>query len=139
MFGALWYYYATEKATDCCREAGKNHTECSDSYFSCCKSLLNDSCPISTVNTTRCSCGIYEDALQSGIVEETNFPKKLLRCLHWGLQKLRFAVFHLAWIIITVHVIRSFTGPVHVHFVVLFACMCFSLSLYQFILFFVAL
>ncbi|KAL9412445.1 hypothetical protein AB3S75_045970 [Citrus x aurantiifolia] len=88
MFGALWYYFATEKATDCCREAGKNHTECSDSYFACCKSLLNDSCPISTGNTTRCSCGIYEDALQSGIVGETNFPKKLLRCLHWGLQKL---------------------------------------------------
>lgn len=134
MFGALWYYYAIEKATDYWREACKNNTECSNIYDSCNKSfrdcdLPNISCPISTGSTTNYSFGIYEDALQSGIVKETDFPKKLLRCLHWGLQKLRFAVFHLAWIIITVHV----------HFVVLFACMCFSLSLYQFILFFVAL
>lgn len=134
MFGALWYYYAIEKATDCWREASENHTGRSHSYVFCNKcfgnyKLLNDSCPISTGNTTRYNFGIYKDALQSGIVRETYFPKKLLRCLHWGLQKLRFAVFHLAWIIITVHV----------HFVVLFACMCFSLSLYQFILFFVAL
>ncbi|ESR35400.1 hypothetical protein CICLE_v10004563mg [Citrus x clementina] len=93
MFGALWYYYAIEKATDCWREASENHTGRSHSYVFCNKcfgdyKLLNDSCPISTGNTTRYNFGIYKDALQSGIVRETYFPKKLLRCLHWGLQKL---------------------------------------------------
>ncbi|KDO56064.1 hypothetical protein CISIN_1g042686mg [Citrus sinensis] len=114
MFGALWYYYAIEKATECWREACKNHTGCSGhSYFSCNKSsrdynFLNDFCRISTGSTTSYSFGIYNDALQSGIVGETDFPKKLIRCLRWGLQNLRFAVFYMAWIMITVHVISAF-------------------------------
>lgn len=146
MFGALWYYYAIEKATDCWRKACKNHTRCSHSSFSCNNSFreynfLNGFCNISTGRTTSYNFGLYTEALRSGIVEETNFFRKLLRCLRWGLQNLRFAVLYMAWIMITVHAIRSFTGSVPVHFAVLYACMCFSpfLFIYQFILFFVAL
>ncbi|KAK9181943.1 hypothetical protein WN944_025084 [Citrus x changshan-huyou] len=148
MFGAIWYYNAIEKVTECWREACKNHTGCSGhSYFSCNKSsrdynFLNDFCRISTGSTTSYSFGIYNDALQSGIVGETDFPKKLIRCLRWGLQNLRFAVFYMAWIMIIVHVIRSVTGslsPVQVYFVVLFASMYFFFPQFSFILFFVAL
>ncbi|XP_006490528.1 cyclic nucleotide-gated ion channel 1-like [Citrus sinensis] len=93
MFGALWYYYAIRKVTECWREACKNHTGCGHISFACNGSFgdynfLNDFCPISTGSTTRYSFGLYNDALQSGIVAETDFLKKLLHCLHWGLQKL---------------------------------------------------
>ncbi|TXG71164.1 hypothetical protein EZV62_006099 [Acer yangbiense] len=39
-------------------------------------------------NRTIYDFGIYRDALESGIVETTNLPKKILYCFRWGLQNL---------------------------------------------------
>ncbi|KAJ0113755.1 hypothetical protein Patl1_03447 [Pistacia atlantica] len=55
VFGGLWYLMAIERVTDCWKEA------CSYGF------------------------GIFQDALQYGIVEETKFMPKLFYCLRWGL------------------------------------------------------
>ena len=97
VFGALWYFYAIGKLTGCWKKACQNNTGCHHSSFYCEDMIstrdytfLNDFCSIKSGNTSDYNFGLYNDALESGIVEVTNFPKKLLHCLQWGLQNLRF-------------------------------------------------
>ncbi|KAJ0035535.1 hypothetical protein Pint_25243 [Pistacia integerrima] len=51
--------------------------------------FLNDLCPTKAPNTTMFDFGMYQDALQSGIVEVTDLPQKFLYSFLWGLQNLR--------------------------------------------------
>ncbi|GAY45532.1 hypothetical protein CUMW_090200, partial [Citrus unshiu] len=94
VFGALWYFYAIAKVTACWKKACKNNTGCDHSSFNCEDrstrdyTFLNDFCNIKSGNTSNYNFGLYKDAIESGIVEVTNFPKKLLHCLQWGLQNL---------------------------------------------------
>lgn len=71
-----------------------HHIRCSSRSFYCDDSLrdykfLDEFCPITTGNKTNYDFGLFEDALQSGIVGVTYFPQKFLHCLRWGLQNLR--------------------------------------------------
>ncbi|TYJ38507.1 hypothetical protein E1A91_A05G447900v1 [Gossypium mustelinum] len=93
VFGASWYLFSVEREFTCWKGACGNNTTChrsfycdnGDSYF---RTLLNQSCPIQTPNTTLFNFGIFLDALQSGIVESKDFPEKFLYCFWWGLQNL---------------------------------------------------
>jgi hypothetical protein len=53
--------------------------------------FLNNPCPVQTPNTTLFDFAIFLDALQSGVVESTDFPQKLFYCFWWGLRNLRCA------------------------------------------------
>ncbi|GKU96657.1 hypothetical protein SLEP1_g9868 [Rubroshorea leprosula] len=53
--------------------------------------LLNTYCPLinpDDTNSTVLNFGIFIDALQSGIVESRDFPKKFCYCFWWGLRNL---------------------------------------------------
>ncbi|GLT84765.1 hypothetical protein SLE2022_029790 [Rubroshorea leprosula] len=53
--------------------------------------LLNTYCPLinpDDTNSTVFNFGIFIDALQSGIVESRDFPKKFCYCFWWGLRNL---------------------------------------------------
>lgn len=52
--------------------------------------FLNDVCSVKTGNSTNNFYGLYGDAFQLGIVDLTDVPMKILHCLLWGLQNLRF-------------------------------------------------
>ncbi|XP_031285492.1 cyclic nucleotide-gated ion channel 1-like [Pistacia vera] len=93
VFGALWYFFAIERETSCWKTACLNHAGCIHSPFYCHDNLgdytfLSDLCPVKISNTTLFNFGIYQDALQSGIVEVTDFPLKFLHTFLWGLQSL---------------------------------------------------
>ena len=53
--------------------------------------LFNVSCPVIEPSTTAFDFGIFLVALQSGVVESTDFPQKFFYCFWWGLQNLRYA------------------------------------------------
>ncbi|KAH9646573.1 Cyclic nucleotide-gated ion channel 1 [Citrus sinensis] len=50
--------------------------------------FVKDFCPTKPQNTSIFDFGIFQDALQSGIVEVTDFPQKFSHCFLWGLQNL---------------------------------------------------
>ncbi|KAJ0041852.1 hypothetical protein Pint_17684 [Pistacia integerrima] len=89
VFGALWYFFAIERLTVCWKNACINHTGCSQGSFNCNQSsgdykFLNDFCSTKTQNTVAFDFGMFHDALQSGIVEVTDFPQKFLHCFQWA-------------------------------------------------------
>ncbi|KAG6715381.1 hypothetical protein I3842_05G249100 [Carya illinoinensis] len=97
VLGGLWYFFSVLRETDCWHLACENRTECALSSFACNDrsissgnfTFLNDSCPIATPNTKAFDFGIFQVALQSGIVESMDFPRKTLYCFWWGLRNLR--------------------------------------------------
>nr|GMC58231.1 cyclic nucleotide-gated ion channel 1 [Ipomoea batatas] len=94
VLGAFWYLFSIERETTCWQRACGNSSPCHHASLYCgddhttFKTLLNESCPIDTPNTTRFDFGIFLDALQSGIVESRDFPQKFFYCFWWGLQNL---------------------------------------------------
>ncbi|KAK0598130.1 hypothetical protein LWI29_031933 [Acer saccharum] len=98
VFGALWYSFAIDKVIECWEKAGKKYAlKFSEDAFVCPGTLrdynfLNEFCPAKTQNRAIYDFGIYRDALESGIVETTNLPKKVLYCFRWGLQNLRYSM-----------------------------------------------
>ncbi|KAK3218538.1 hypothetical protein Dsin_012508 [Dipteronia sinensis] len=95
VFGALWYAFAIAKEIDCWNKACKHYaSECPrDHDFFCNRNsrdykFINEFCPTKTRNTSAYDFGIYHDALESGIVEMRNFPRRVLHCFRWGLQNL---------------------------------------------------
>lgn len=95
VFGALWYFFSIERETVCWKSACRKHAGCNHGSFYCDDhsgdyTFLNEFCPIKPQNTKIFDFGIFHDALESGIVEMTDFPQKLLHCFFWGLQSLRF-------------------------------------------------
>ena len=57
-------------------------------------SWLNTSCPFTNPDDIKdpevFNFGIFIDALESGVVETGDFPKKFFYCFWWGLRNLRF-------------------------------------------------
>lgn len=94
VFGALWYFSAIERQTECWKKACLfNNTGCSRGFFDCDDSLgnyefLNEFCPTKLHNATILDFGIFQHALQSGIVEVPDFLQKFLHCFRWGLKNL---------------------------------------------------
>ncbi|TXG71163.1 hypothetical protein EZV62_006098 [Acer yangbiense] len=79
---------------ECWKKACKHHaSECRASNFICNGNsrdykFINEFCPTKTQNATAYDFGIYREALESGIVEMRNLPKRVLHCFRWGLQNL---------------------------------------------------
>ncbi|XP_010261582.1 PREDICTED: cyclic nucleotide-gated ion channel 1 [Nelumbo nucifera] len=95
VLGALWYLFSIEREDACWRRACGNDTVCRENLYCGGEaktgvrvSFLNDSCPISDKNTTFFDFGIFLDALQSEVVESSNFLQKLFYCFWWGLRNL---------------------------------------------------
>lgn len=100
IFGAFWYLYSIERQDSCWRDVCRklNDTSkcitnlyCEDIRGSHNTHLLN-SCPFTSPDEIKDSSvfnfGISIDALQSRVVEENDFPKKLFYCFWWGLRNL---------------------------------------------------
>ncbi|KAK6925963.1 Ion transport domain, partial [Dillenia turbinata] len=94
VLGAFWYLFSIEQETTCWQKACGNQADCIRSSLYCdvdvnsYDSKLNASCPIATPNATLFDFGIFLPALQSGVVESTDFPEKFFYCFWWGLQNL---------------------------------------------------
>ncbi|XAR71654.1 hypothetical protein NMG60_11018030 [Bertholletia excelsa] len=93
VLGAFWYLFSIERETTCWKRACHNNAACVKSSVNCeydpaFDVLLNNSCPIQTPNATLFDFGIFLGALQSGVVESTDFPQKFFYCFWWGLQNL---------------------------------------------------
>lgn len=95
VLGAFWYLFSIERESTCWQQACKGDKTCTRSSMFCDNSsasamdkFLNNSCPVQTENTTLFDFGIFRDALQSGVVESTDFPQKLFYCFWWGLRNL---------------------------------------------------
>ncbi|KAK3026457.1 hypothetical protein RJ639_041867, partial [Escallonia herrerae] len=93
VLGAFWYLFSIEREATCWQKACRNMSGCEHHSLFCDDkvefiTVLNGSCPIQTPNTTQFDFGIFLDALQSGVVESTDFPQKFFYCFWWGLQNL---------------------------------------------------
>ncbi|XP_073292930.1 cyclic nucleotide-gated ion channel 1-like [Primulina huaijiensis] len=94
VLGAFWYLFSIERETSCWRKACGNQTACRHAAFHCAanhtefSTMLNNSCPIQNPNPTAFDFGIFLNALQSGVVESKDFPRKFFYCFWWGLQNL---------------------------------------------------
>ncbi|XP_059445397.1 LOW QUALITY PROTEIN: cyclic nucleotide-gated ion channel 1 [Corylus avellana] len=99
VLGAFWYLFSIERETTCWQNAcGNNTAACTPGSLFCDSKavgdmkgvdiFLNSSCPVQTPNTTLFDFGIFLDALDSGVVESTDFPQKLFYCFWWGLRNL---------------------------------------------------
>ncbi|KAH0658461.1 hypothetical protein KY289_027209 [Solanum tuberosum] len=94
VLGAFWYLFSIERETTCWKQACANSSACRHASLYCdddhtgFKTLLNNSCPIETPNTTLFDFGMFLDALQSDVVGSMNFPQKFFYCFWWGLQNL---------------------------------------------------
>ncbi|XP_030945142.1 cyclic nucleotide-gated ion channel 1-like isoform X2 [Quercus lobata] len=93
VFGAFWYFFSTQRLTYCWRKACLHHGECVQGSFSCDHSFGNlsvshDFCSIDSTNTRTFDFGIFLEARRSGILESTDFPKKLIYTAWWGLRNL---------------------------------------------------
>ncbi|XP_044504589.1 cyclic nucleotide-gated ion channel 1-like [Mangifera indica] len=92
VYGSLWYFLAIERETVCWKRACVNPPGCSRISIYCRDvnlgdfALLDNLCPTKQPNTTVFDFGIYQDALQSGIVEVTDLPQKFLYSFVRGLQ-----------------------------------------------------
>ncbi|XP_038684102.1 uncharacterized protein LOC119984306 [Tripterygium wilfordii] len=90
--GAFWYILSVERLVQCWIKACETHAGCVSSFY--CKETvgghtsLKDFCLMDTQKTAFFDFGIFSDALQSRVVEMTDFPKKLLYCFQWSLQNL---------------------------------------------------
>ena len=99
--GAFWYLLSINREDRCWRDAigsgdksalycDKNGTTINNTLVS----SLNNSCPLinpdDIKNQEVFNFGIFFDALESGVVENWDFPKKYFYCFWWGLRNLRF-------------------------------------------------
>ncbi|XP_062000051.1 cyclic nucleotide-gated ion channel 1-like [Rosa rugosa] len=90
--GAFWYFFSIERKTSCWRKSCKMHATahcplyCDDTFGA--STFLNDSCSSKTPNSTFFDFGIYLGALESGVIESTDFMTKISYCFWWGLQNL---------------------------------------------------
>ncbi|CAM8887874.1 unnamed protein product [Rhodiola kirilowii] len=92
VLGAFWYLFSIERAITCWHRACKLNNTCLQSLY-CDDSVINNInleafCPIKVPDKKLFNFGMFLDALQSGIVESTDFPQKFFYCLWWGLQNL---------------------------------------------------
>ncbi|KAF8413316.1 hypothetical protein HHK36_001294 [Tetracentron sinense] len=96
VLGAFWYLLSIEREDTCWRKACIK-PRCEVRFLYCVNNeggnpslnaFLNESCPTVTPNITLFDFGIFLEALNSGVVETSDFPKKLFYCFWWGLRNL---------------------------------------------------
>ncbi|KAG6786859.1 hypothetical protein POTOM_008476 [Populus tomentosa] len=100
IIGAFWYLFSIEREDACWREVCKDRSVCDSTYWYCGNhrrenyTFLTESCPFiqpdQIQNSSVFNFGIFTDALDSGVVESTYFPRKFFYCFWWGLRNLRF-------------------------------------------------
>ncbi|KAL1191598.1 putative cyclic nucleotide-gated ion channel 3 [Cardamine amara subsp. amara] len=98
VFGSFWYLISIERKDRCWRETCAKISNCSHSLLYCAPTgednrlYLNGTCPLidpeEITNSTVFNFGIFAEALQSGVVESRDFPKKFFFCFWWGLRNL---------------------------------------------------
>ncbi|KAK1559412.1 hypothetical protein Q3G72_014202 [Acer saccharum] len=100
VIGAFWFLFSVEQQDSCWHEACKKlGNACVPEYLYCegrppsaNYSFLNSSCPFTSPDEINSSSvfnfGIFIDALQSGVAEKRDFPKKFFYCFWWGLRNL---------------------------------------------------
>ncbi|XP_050262683.1 cyclic nucleotide-gated ion channel 1-like isoform X2 [Quercus robur] len=91
--GAFWYFFSTQRLISCWRKACLHQGGCIQGSFNCDHrfgnlSALHDFCSIDSKNTSTFDFGIFLEARQSGILESTDFPKKLIYSAWWGVRNL---------------------------------------------------
>ncbi|KNA09522.1 hypothetical protein SOVF_152890 [Spinacia oleracea] len=91
--GAFWYLFSIERETTCWKSACRKRPQCDSGALYCGVSsgnntYLNDHCSIDPDNPGPFDFGMFLNALTSGVVATTDFPKKFLFCFWWGLQNL---------------------------------------------------
>ncbi|KAK8570550.1 hypothetical protein V6N13_032167 [Hibiscus sabdariffa] len=97
--GAFWYLISIEREDSCWRNAigeGEESALYCDKHSTTINTtlvkLLNASCPFINPDDIKDSgafnFGIFIDALESGVVETWDFPKKFFYCFWWGLRNL---------------------------------------------------
>ncbi|GMJ00950.1 cyclic nucleotide-gated channel 13, CYCLIC NUCLEOTIDE-GATED CHANNEL 13 [Hibiscus trionum] len=97
--GAFWYLISIEREDSCWRDAigeGEESALYCDKHTTTINTtlvkLLNASCPFINPDDIKGSgafnFGIFVDALESGVVETWDFPKKFFYCFWWGLRNL---------------------------------------------------
>ncbi|KAI9180006.1 hypothetical protein LWI28_000170 [Acer negundo] len=99
VIGAVWFLISVERLDRCWNDECKKNA-CVPRNLYCRKgsplsegySFLNSSCPFSSLdeinNSSVFNFGIFIDALQSGVAEKRDFPKKFFYCFWWGLRNL---------------------------------------------------
>ncbi|CAN1751227.1 Cyclic nucleotide-gated ion channel 1 [Linum perenne] len=92
--GAFWYSFSIRREMDCWGSACRHHAGCDytamltfgndgkDNW-----SFLNRTCPKGGAESGF-DYGMFADAVKSGVLESTDFDKKLLYSFWWGLQSL---------------------------------------------------
>ncbi|KAK2650082.1 hypothetical protein Ddye_017571 [Dipteronia dyeriana] len=100
VIGAIWFLISVERQDRCWHdECKKPENNCHSNYLYCegrprsaNVSFLNTSCPFISPdgisNSSVFNFGIFIDALQSGVAEKRDFPKKFFYCFWWGLRNL---------------------------------------------------
>ncbi|KAF2601208.1 hypothetical protein F2Q70_00024348 [Brassica cretica] len=97
VFGSFWYLISIERKDRCWRETCANIEGCVHANLYCSgaednSQYLIGSCPLmdpeEIKNSTVFNFGIFAEALQSGVVESMDFPKKFFYCFWWGLRNL---------------------------------------------------
>ncbi|KAL4614150.1 hypothetical protein ACB092_07G033300 [Castanea dentata] len=91
--GAFWYFFSTQRLISCWRKACLHQGGCIEGSFNCDHrfgnlSALHDFCSIDSTNTSIFDFGIFLEARKSGILESTDFPKKLIYSAWWGVRNL---------------------------------------------------
>ncbi|KAL5568101.1 hypothetical protein UlMin_024676 [Ulmus minor] len=97
VLGAFWYFYSIFRVTACWHHACNSQNGCdSDSSFYCQSNSIstknltyfNQFCPVNPPNSTVYDFGIFADAIESGTLGTTSFPRKFSKCFWWGLRNL---------------------------------------------------
>ncbi|XP_075673058.1 cyclic nucleotide-gated ion channel 1-like isoform X2 [Castanea sativa] len=91
--GAFWYFFSTQRLISCWRKVCLHQGGCIQGSFNCYHrfgnlSALHDFCSIGSTNTSTFDFGIFLEARKSGILESTDFPKKLIYSAWWGVRNL---------------------------------------------------
>ncbi|ONI23396.1 hypothetical protein PRUPE_2G186700 [Prunus persica] len=98
--GAFWYLFSVEREYSCWRKQCHGDDGCKKVLYCDPKykadsswiEIKKASCPFidpdQIKNSTVFNFGIFTDALQSGVLETRDFPKKFLYCFWWGLRNL---------------------------------------------------
>lgn len=97
VIGAVWYLFAVDRQGKCwhssCIGCHNQSVYCKDKlhgrHYEFNSSYCNLVDPGEITNATVFNFGLYYDALQSEVVQSTDFFRKLFYCFWWGLRNLR--------------------------------------------------
>ncbi|XP_010523803.1 PREDICTED: probable cyclic nucleotide-gated ion channel 3 [Tarenaya hassleriana] len=98
VIGAYWYLISIERKDMCWRFECAKIPGCVHANLYCAQAVgdngrfLNGSCPLidpdQITDPAVFNFGMFTEALQSGLVDSRNFPRKFLHCFWWGLRNL---------------------------------------------------